>query len=167
MIFRDLLEVEHDNAGNISKNALKILLTRTPVDVIEQFYADHGRKEEFQEQYDDLNISNIKWDEQHLNHSELSELYIYPEFNQWVETCKFRCKKVMSNNWGKIQNSVDVISYWEKNHTWTRPIIVIKCPQGVLRLVEGHTRLGTLRGLVEAGVVSETVKHTVWVGKCI
>jgi hypothetical protein len=38
---------------------------------------------------------------------------------------------------------------------------------GILRLVEGHTRLGTLRGLVEAGMVSKTVVHAVWVGKCI
>ncbi len=34
-----------------------------------------------------------------------------------------------------------------------------------IHLVEGHTRYGALRGLVEAGVVGEDSLHEVWIGE--
>jgi hypothetical protein len=33
-----------------------------------------------------------------------------------------------------------------------------------LHLVEGHTRLGTLLGLLSAGVIAPESRHLVWVG---
>jgi hypothetical protein len=34
-----------------------------------------------------------------------------------------------------------------------------------IHLVEGHTRYGALRGLVETGVVSEDSLHAIWIGE--
>jgi len=168
LIFKDLLDIEHDNAGNINLEKLISLLPPTPEDVIEQFYVDHGRKEELQEQYSDLNIGNIHWQERLLGFDEIRTLNVYPEFDNWVKTCKCRSKVVSVNNdWSKIQNSLEITSYWEQNHTWVRAPIILEGINSKLSLVEGHTRLGALLGLVESGMVNKCSQHKVWVGKCV
>ena len=168
MIFKDLLGIEYDDAGNINQEKLISLLPSTPQDVIEQFYIDHGRKEEFQEQYSDLDISNIYWSEQVLDFDVIKAFIVYPEFVNWVQSCKLRSKLVaVNNNWLKIQNSQDVINYWKQNHTWVRSPVILKGMNSKLSLVEGHTRLGTLLGLVESGMISNCSQHLVWVGKCV
>ena len=39
-----------DQAGNIDIDELVLNLPNTPIDVLEQFYRDHGRNEQFQQQ---------------------------------------------------------------------------------------------------------------------
>jgi hypothetical protein len=163
-----LLEVEHDGVGNIDLEKLISLLPSTPEDVIKQFYVDHGRKDAFQEQYSDLDIGNIHWQELLLGFNDISALNIYPEFDNWVQICKHRSTAVSVNNdWSKIQNSLDVTSFWEQNHTWVRPPVILEGINSKINLVEGHTRLGTLLGLVESGMISDCSQHKVWVGKCV
>jgi hypothetical protein len=43
-------------------------------------------------------------------------------------------------------------------------IKLLPSPKKELHLVEGHTRLGMLKGLIEKGLLSENSIHKVWVG---
>ncbi len=57
---------------------------------------------------------------------------------------------------------------WKTRQTWVRPpVMVERILLGLgdgLHLVEGHTRLGALRGQLQAGTVKEGTRHLVWVG---
>ena len=59
-----------------------------------------------------------------------------------------------------------VVSHWKKHSTWVAPPVFLQnvVNLGPLRLIEGHTRLGTLRGTLEHGVISAESLHSAWVG---
>jgi transcriptional regulator GlxA family with amidase domain len=55
---------------------------------------------------------------------------------------------------------------WKKHSTWVAPSVFLQNVGnlGPLHLVEGHTRLGTLRGTLEHGLISAESLHSAWVG---
>jgi len=149
--------------------ALKALLPNTPDDVIEQFYSDHGLNPDFQEQYQGLDTSLLKWELVQLSASELISASVYDEFQQYFQTCTDKSRRVgTSENWHLLHNLECVYSYWEENKTWVRPPVLLKSgtlnDQQHLHLIEGHSRLGALKGLVLGKTLQECTSHSVWLG---
>lgn len=162
--FRDLRKLDRNESGQLSLEHLCELLPNTPKDVVEQFYVDHGINCDFYESYDDLNISNLVWEKKSLPYGVLKDCRYNPDFENWVSTCCGRTKRVASDrDWNKIGQYIpEVIEHWKIQNTWLRSPIFLKSENGY-RLVEGHSRYGCLKGLIESGVLEEKSEHLVWV----
>lgn len=157
------------NSWIIDMNGLRKVLPNTPEDVLQQVYSDHGRKDEFQSNYKALEISAIKWHlvpvEAHL----LASADMYEMFRRWFENVRERANDFPSMGWKCIDARPAVNQHWEKNHTWLTPPIFIrgsmKSSPTPLYLMEGHSRVGALAGLVRSGVIAPDSNHCVWLGE--
>ena len=72
MKFSDLLNLKYDRKRDIIP--IKVLRKNgvaTPEEVLIQFYSDHGRKESFQDQYADLDLERIIWEERKISGKEI------------------------------------------------------------------------------------------------
>lgn len=50
MTFKELMNFSADQVGKLDIDELVLNLPNTPIDVLEKFYRDHGRNEQFQQQ---------------------------------------------------------------------------------------------------------------------
>lgn len=48
--FKELISFPTDQVGKLDIDELILNLPNTPIDVLEKFYKDHGRNEQFQQQ---------------------------------------------------------------------------------------------------------------------
>ncbi|AVI63295.1 hypothetical protein MOY_00350 [Halomonas sp. GFAJ-1] len=170
MKFSDLLGQGYDERTEIIyANPIRVYLPETPLKVIEQVYCHHGRKDEFQRQYGELNLSAIAWTSITLPASEIIKATIYEGFMRWFRNVESRTLEFAERGWQCIDKRKDVISHWSRYQTWSRPPVFIQgLTPGViggLHLMEGHTRVGLLRGLVKDGVLSPLSRHKVFVGR--
>lgn len=167
MLFRDLMSLPFNRASDrIGLSALREAGIVAPDDVLEQFYGDHGRKDEFQSEYGALNISRLLWSEAELPAHEIVACSVYPSFRRWVDDVADRLDHFGADGWGCIDIRPDVVEHWRTRLTWQRsPILIpgelVDEPQP-LRLVEGHTRLGVLTGLLRIGQLTGGSVHKVW-----
>jgi hypothetical protein len=152
MKFSDLLSLPYDvSGGRIQINALERALPSTPRDVAEQFFVEHGRNPDFQQQYSDIQLCKLKWTLIELNAGEIIACSVYKEFQRWFNSVSERAKMFCSSGWGAIDFRPDVQSHWETTRTWARPPVMLSAAVigmgATLHLVEGHTRVGLLSGL--------------------
>ncbi|PQJ87522.1 hypothetical protein BTO23_15565 [Aliivibrio sifiae] len=163
MKFSKLMEFKADEAGNIDIDELVLHLPNTPLDVIEQFYSDHGRNSQFQEQYENIDISKLKWELVELSYDDIAHTSIFSEFENWSTTCKMKSERVsIDNDWNFIGHNRATVQHWKGNSTWLRsPIMFLS--KSNYHLVEGHSRYGCLTGLVNSGIISSKKTHQVWV----
>ena len=169
MRFRNLTRLEYDYSGRIQANELTRLLPATPDDVLHDLYAEHGRNGEFQDLYGNWNLCRISWREVHLNAVVLCDASMNPSFRRWYEAVKERpISGYETGGWSVIDTREDVVAHWARHRTWKRaPICVDKSlipTQKTVHLVEGHTRMGTLNGLVQIGAIQENSEHRIWLG---
>ena len=170
MRFSDLLDQEYDErTGIIYADPIRDYLPETPLEVIEQVYCHHGRKDEFQSQYGELNLSAIDWTSIALPASEIIEATIYEGFMRWFRNVESRTSEFSARGWQCIDTRADVIAHWSRYQTWMRPPVLIQGlpPEvtGRLHVMEGHTRVGLLKGLIKEGVLSPLSTHEVFVGR--
>jgi hypothetical protein len=148
---------------------LKALQLPMPEDVLEQFLFDHGTKGEFQQQYGHLDLHALRWELVSSRASEILGCSVYPEFARWIETVAGRTRVVPQEGWHDLHLPPDAAEHWRDRGTWVRPPVMLKGDlvdsNRLLHLVEGHTRIGALRGLVESGALPSSSFHLVWVGK--
>lgn len=165
MKFKELINLSGDQVGRIDIDELILNLPNTSVDVLEQFYQDHGRNFQFQEQYAELDIYNLNWEIVNLTFENMSHASIFPYFQKWVDTCCKKSHRVSTDlNWKLIGHTDQTVAHWEHNHTWKRPPIFLEL-DCKLHLVEGHSRFGCLTGLVSNGLISHNKTHKVWLAK--
>ncbi|MBI0425004.1 hypothetical protein [Psychrobacter sp. NG27] len=167
MKFKELMSFPATEAGKIDIDELILNLPSTPIDVLEQFYQDHGRNEQFHEQYAELDIHNLKWELVNLTFNEISCATIFSSFQRWVDACYIKSRRVSTDlNWKLIGHTDQTVENWKYNHTWNRsPIFLeLNCK---LHLVEGHSRFGCLRGLVSEGLIPSNRTHKIWLAKIV
>jgi hypothetical protein len=166
--YSDLLTLTRDAGGRVPMEALKILNLPVPDDVLEQFCSDHATNNDFQEQYGHVDLLRVHWSLQSLAASELLMTSIYYHFRRWPESVACRLASFDDDGWECIDDRSAVVEHWRSRHTWLRPPILLDGDllgrPGSRHLVEGHTRLGLLRGLVAHRIVSADSKHEVWFG---
>ena len=118
MKFSDLMNFRHDESGNIVMEDLVDALPNTPQDVIEQFYADHGRNCFFQEQYRDIEISCLKWELRCLSFNEISDVSVYDRFRDRVDACMKKSKSAIDkNDFMIIGYNQTVVAHWVTTKT--------------------------------------------------
>lgn len=171
MLFRDLLNLPFNCESNtISLDALESVVD-SPIEVVQQVFVDHGRKAEFQSQYGNLNLISISWYKEAITGADLVESSHFEGFDHWYNTVRHRGVLVATKGWSCIDTRKSVIEYWAANLTWrTRPVLIdgtlVNRPSK-FHLVEGHTRVGLLAGLIDVGILDKSTTHEVWIGRYV
>ena len=169
LLFSDLIHLPYDEfSAKISIDQILRQLPDTPVEVAQQFYADHGRKEDFQSQYGHLQLRSIIWGNVKVLGSGLHDINIYSNFRNWFDSVGRRAEEYSELGWMGIDTRRAVQQHWEKFGTWDLSPILIDGSFvnsfSRMHLIEGHTRIGLLSGLIRCGVVPEDSKHSIWMG---
>lgn len=168
--FADLLNVDFDPAsGMIRMLDLRALLPDTPDEVMQQVYADHGRKHEFQEQYGHLEIDDLRWEKFEEIAENLAQCTCYPEFRRFIEIRRGFSEEFAERGWSCVDVRPAVAAHWEKTKTWLTPPVFLS---GTLlnqipkyHLVEGHSRMAVLLGSLDQGLLPPNSKHQLWLGR--
>ena len=168
MRFEELLRFRRDSGGCVPLPVLESLKLPMPDDVLEQFLGDHGTNAEFQRQYGGLDLHAIRWGLSTLPAGEILDCSTSLHFTEWVETVADRTRLVPGDGWGNVSLPPGAAEHWDRPGTWMRPPVMLRGElvksDRPLHLVEGHTRAGALRGLVESGMLPESSVHRVWIG---
>lgn len=169
MKFHQLIGLPFDSGTDIiDLDAITALLPNTPFEVAKQLYSFHGRKDEFQKAYGRLNISDFQWKMVTLPAFELCAASTIPPFRKWFESVGKRSDKFVESGWSCIDSRIEIVEYWEKHATWMRPPIFLNghlvAYSSDLHLVEGHTRVGLLAGLIKRGILSHDSTHRIFLG---
>jgi hypothetical protein len=169
MHFRDLMRLSFDEKSRaIDLAAIHAALPDTPEAVSRQVYSDHGRNIEFQISFGSIDIKNLTWQLLTLPASRICAASVSPRFLAWIETVRNRMGSFDQDGWNCIDTRCDVVRSWSTNATWlSAPVFFIGAVVGSaseLYLVEGHTRIGVLSGVLKRGIVSPHSTHSVWVG---
>lgn len=132
-----------------------------PQSVIEQFLYDHGNDADFIEQYGELDLSALRWDLVEVRAENIIASTCYPDYRDHVEETARHPRAIIE------QHEEDGESVWTV--TWRVPPVMLRgaiCipPQPELHLVEGHTRVGVLSGLVRVGEIDPDSTHLVYLG---
>jgi len=169
MYFREILYFRRTSAGTVPLEVLHALELPMPEDVLEQFVFDHGTKDDFQQQYGHMDLHAMRWDLLSIRGDEILACSVYPRFAEWMETAAGRTRVVPSAGWKDVLLPPGAAKNWQDHRTWMRgPVMLRGDLAGAdrpLHLVEGHTRVGALRGLVESGSLPSSDVHLVWVGE--
>lgn len=163
----DFIRYEHINSIQKLKDEFHI---NAPASVMSQFYLDHSDKSSFLELYGDINLYTIKWKLIDIQIDELLSVVdaaTYPEFVEEVANT-ISYNKERNNMFIDVRD--DVVQYWEKYGTWKTPPIfldgtILKTPTTKLHLVEGHTRLGNLKGIFKEGLLKLANFHKIYYGE--
>ena len=169
MYFKEILNLNKDECGLMDFNELTNLLPCTPKEVVKQFFYDHGRKCEFQEQYSNLNIKKLNWSIIEIKANDIVKCSCYEDYIEYVDEICNRLDKFEEEAFSCIDIRDEVVKNWEKKSTWLKKPIFLDASlinkSNKLHLVEGHTRLGILKGLLSKGLINQDTTHKVWFGK--
>ncbi len=169
MYFQELLNLKKDECGLMDFNELLNLLPNTPEDVLSQFFYDHGRNCDFQEQYGHLEITKLKWKEVELKADEIIKSSFYEDYSDYIIGVSERLNKFEKEDFFCIDIREKVVNNWKIKKTWLRTPIFLDAKllekSNKLHLVEGHTRFGILKGLLSKKVISKNSIHKIWFGE--
>ena len=170
MRFSDLMSLPFDErSGDIDVKAIQSCLPEVPLSVAVQVYSEHGRKPAFQTQYGSLTISKINWQLLKVPASEL--VAASSQFEGHVQNVSTRAVSIGTSGWNCLDPRPDVVAHWREHRTWLVPPILtnpsLLIGHGALWLMEGHTRIGTLKGLLNEGYVSPDSLHQAWIGSAL
>lgn len=137
MLFSLLMSLSYAESGIIELDALRQALPSTPEDVLNQFYADHGRNCAFQNQYGHLDINRIEWQLKRVPAEQIISCTVWREFQNWCDSVAERVNGFATKGWNCIDVRSDVRLSWECERTWIRPPILLSgafapLPQGYI-----------------------------------
>ena len=170
MKFSDLLSLPYsDRTSRIDLDAIKAALPLVPESVATQLLSDHGRNEQFQDRYGHLILSTLHWEVEGHSASQLVSADVNPEFKQWFCTVAARADSFAQASWKCVDSRTEIREHWAAHGTWLTPPVMLDASLvgsvASLFLIEGHTRLGLLSGLVRRGIISGSSTHLAWVGR--
>lgn len=133
-----------------------------PDPVVEQFLFDHGAKHEFLDQYGHLELEDLTWTVEALPASVLVDATCAEDFKRWFDECTLHFRFRISTRPAPEQQR------WAEQGSWmTPPLVMDRAWLGKespgLHVVEGHTRIGILRGRIAANVAEPDQTHAVYV----
>jgi hypothetical protein len=130
-----------------------------PESVVEQFLFDHGANPAFVGQYGHLALDHLSWTLETLPAAEFARV---TSFQDWLESYETNFRYWIAQRPRAQQAS------WADAGTWIEPPLLIDAslltpPEPGLHVLEGHTRVGILRGRLKAGVADPDQRHPVYV----
>jgi hypothetical protein len=172
MKFAALCALPYDaGTDRIDIESLRTELPDIPNAVLVQFCADHGRNSEFQKQYGHLDLGEIAWTLRSTSAREICECSMNEVFRSWFEEVSQRAAQFPRRRWACIDVRREVQEHWRSHATWIESPVMIDGslvgPGSALHLVEGHTRVGLLAGLVQRSIVAPESIHSIWLGEIV
>lgn len=169
MNFAALLQLPYDQKTDIIDiDSILDRLPRTPREVAKQFLSDHGRKGEFQSQYSQVNLKAVAWHRTVVTAGAITKATVSPGFREWFDIVSQRPDGFQAHGWRCIDDRKAVQTHWKEFGTWLVPPIFLRSNVIVSSsdnyLVEGHTRVGLLAGLINKGILHPESTHTIWLG---
>lgn len=133
-----------------------------PDDVVSQLLFEHGARYYHAEQFGQLDLSDIEWSLEQRPAAELVTATHHPDKTKPETVAKDPHKELEARR-------VEGFEFWP-DETWARPPLfieghLVEPQQPGLHLVEGHTRLGVLKGLVESGEARPDSLHLSWIAR--
>lgn len=173
MKFSELMDLPFDLQTNkINIESILTAIPHTPHSVAEQVYSDFGRSNEYQSAYRNVDISKLSWEIANYPASEICNATIKSgHFEKHVNNVEGHIELFSSTGWYCISRSKKIVEYWSKNSTWITPPVLVQgsvmkdCSN--IHLIEGHTRVGVLRGLVNNRLIAANSMHMIWLGKIL
>ena len=169
MNFAALCQLPYDQKTDIIDiDSILDRLPRTPREVAKQFLSDHGRKDEFQSQYSQVDLKAVAWHRTAVTAGAITKATVSPGCRKWFDIVGQRADGFQANGWRCIDGRNDVQTHWKEFGTWLVPPVFLR--SNVIlsfsdyHLVEGHTRVGLLAGLVNKGILQPESTHTIWLG---
>lgn len=170
MKFQELLRLrEVDGGGVIEEKILRKLELPVPDVVFEQLIRDHAATDFIQGIYGELDLHRVRWDEVPMPASGIVAAAVHPSGQHCVDVVDNQAAKVVEEGWDNVSIGKHSAGLWQSQRTWLTPPLFV---EGALvnssvsmQLVEGHQRLGTMRGLVRCGWLSKSSIHRVWIGR--
>ena len=166
--FSELLNLPFDpNSGRIDEADIQRALSNTPRDVV-QLLSEHGRNSDFQKQYGPIDIGSLIWERREICATDL-RVSVFPPFKRYFDAVVARASAVVANEWRQFDSRSKVRNHWRSQKTWLVPPAILDC--NVLghgqqyHLMEGHTRIGSLHGLMNAGMIDPQSRHSVWIAR--
>lgn len=158
----------NESSNIIDLDELTRLLPEIPLEVTTQFLSDHGRNSDFQAQYSELDLSLIEWRLASVVASTIATCDYYPKFGKWVNMVQDRTNQYSARGWECIDTRADVVKHWRQYKTWKIPpvFLSIRTSHNVnkLQLLEGHTRIGILKGVINLKLIEPLSEHNIWLG---
>ena len=169
MRFADLrLLAREPKVDRVRPDVLTAISLPMPDDVLEQFVYDHGLKGAFQKQYGHLDLDLLHWSLEHLAGSEIVKASVYAGFDRHEQVRQQVAAAATSSEWDAPCLPGGAAAGWKREGTWSRPPVflvgALVGSDSELHLVEGHTRLGALMGLLDIERLPPEAGHAVWVG---
>jgi hypothetical protein len=119
MRFSGLLDPPHNaNTGVIDLQAIAEAVPKAPQPVATQFFADHGRKEEFQALYGHLKLGPIEWQLIAFTAASLGEVGLNPQYESWFKNVERRADNLSKQGWACIDKRPAVVEHWRQFRTW-------------------------------------------------
>lgn len=135
-----------------------------PEDVVEQWLYWFAGWTSFQADYGHLDLTSIEWHDELISSEAFLTMPTGPSDGDLLEENAENVEHLM-----KFREHLGIPAYWDSHGTWKRQPLLINrgalCSAGNgLQVIEGRTRVGILRGLVQRGrpVAPE---HAVWVAQ--
>ncbi len=172
MKFSDLQHLPYDEFSNaINIQAILEKMPTVPVEVVQQVFSEHGKNPEFVEFYQDLELDRIHWELRKVKGSEIISAKMNSNFERWFAGVGERVGDFKSKGWDCIDSRPEVQNHWAKYKTWVIPPVFIHGLllglDSVFQLVEGHTRVGLLNGLITHGIIDPDIEHAIWFGSAV
>jgi hypothetical protein len=162
----DLAHLPRPGCSGANRNAFDSMLQDVglghwPDDAVEQFLWEHGADSRFLGHYGHLDLVALEWVDEQRTTAELVSATTADDMT-WSDTVTASAASQLKYQPRGVQDS------WNVNGTWLRPPLFLdgalrNPPQTELHLIEGHTRLGSLRGLLQLGAITEDATHRVLV----
>jgi hypothetical protein len=78
-------------------------------------------------------------------------------------------ERLREKGWSCIDVRTEVVAHWQEHRTWLSPPVFLDGTlvgsENPYRLVEGHTRVAILKGLLEHGLIEPDSTHRIWYGQ--
>jgi hypothetical protein len=172
MKFEALCALPHDpGTDRIDIESLRAALPGVPRAVLIQLCADHGRNSDFQARYGQLELDGIRWTLASRTAREICSCSMKEGFRSWFDEVGRRAARFSQRGWTCIDVRPEVQEHWRNHGTWIEaPILIdgsLVASGPELHLVEGHTRVGLLNGLVQWSIVPPESLHAIWLGSVL
>jgi len=145
-------------------NAAHLAGLPCPLPVFAALFHDRHDDQDLERLLRGIEFSEVEWVQQERSGAALRLVYVDRAFQPAVDEAY---RDILDEEF--IHERPDVVASWRENGTWIEPPILLsgEVLDRPVRdcVVVGSTRLGCLLAFLDQGIVAETARHRVWVGR--
>jgi hypothetical protein len=168
---KSLLNLKYDKDTNfIDIESLFEKFPETPFDVLQYLYSEHGRSEEIQGEYGNINLDEIVWRSELWTANMYQRVSVIPDNKSSVKENIDKGILAAENDWKTVGVLQNTLNFWKDNNSWASPPFLLSptvSPDSRNRLAEGHSRLGFLIGLLKRNAINKNALLPCYVARTL